>query len=157
MEIKQVEPVSKEVKPINFLFHRAETTVAQLADFLPVAKDLQREAVVNNLRIVGPVHWHYFGFTGDESKPFTLEVAFPVDGVPTDYDGSFHFKRTEPFRCMSLLHEGPWEELPRTYGLLMQHIATQNLVPTAANREIYLNADFEHPEANMTEVQIGIR
>ena len=157
METKQAEPVAKEVKPINFLFHRAETTIAQLADFLLVAKDLQREAVTHNLRIVGPVHWHYFGFMGDESKPFTLEVALPVDSVPVDYDGSFHFKRTEPFRCVSLVHEGPWTELPRAYGVLMEYLASNKLIPTAANREIYLNADFENPEANVTEVQIGIR
>lgn len=153
----ELTPAVKEVKPINFLYFRTETTVARLVDFLPVAKDLQKEAVNCDLRMVGPVHWHYFGFTGDESKPFVLEVAIPVDEIPGDYDGSFHFKRTEAFRCASLVHEGPWNDLPDTYHSLMQFVASNKLTPVGVNREIYLNADFQFPEANVTEVQIGIQ
>jgi len=149
-------PVRKEVKPINFLFYRTQTTVGQLVNFLNVAKDLQKEAVQYHLRMVGPVHWHYFGFAGDESKEFTLEVAVPVEQIPAEYDGSFHFKRTEPFRCVALQHEGPWLDLPQAYGVLFQYIQMNGLRPTGANREIYLQADFQHADANVTEVQIGI-
>jgi effector-binding domain-containing protein len=156
METEVQIPVMKHVKPANFLFFRTETTVNQLADFLPIAKDLQREAVNYNLRISGPVHWHYFGFMGDDSKPFTLEVAIPVDDIPQDYDGSFHFKRTEPFPCLSMVHEGGWQSLPETYGKLMREIMERKLQPIGNNRELYINADFRNPEANVTEVQIGV-
>lgn len=153
----ELTPTAKEVKPINFLCFRTETTISQLVEFLPVAKDLQKEAVNHDLRMVGPVHWHYVGFTGDASKPFVLEIAIPVDQIPVEYDGSFHFKRTETFRCVSLVHEGPWSSLPDTYGVLMQFVAANKMIPLGANREIYLNADFQFPEANVTEVQIGIQ
>lgn len=147
----------KEIKPINFLFFRTETTVNALSNLLPVAKDLYREAIKLDLWVSGPVHWHYFGFTGDFEKPFTLEIALPVDRVVQDYDGPFHFKRTEPFKCATVVHEGDWLSLPNTYGKLLAFISEQGLSPIAATRELYVNADFQHPEANTTEVQIGVQ
>ncbi len=146
----------KEVKSINFLFFRAETRIHELASFFPVAGQLFSEAVKHKLTITGPIHWHYHGFMGDVSKPFTLEVALPVGEVLTEYDGAFHFKRTEPFKCVSAIHEGNWLEMPTSYGKLMEFMTVNKLTPTAHNREIYVNSDFKYPEANTTEVQIGI-
>jgi len=146
----------KQVKPINFLFFRTETRISELNNFLHVAKELFKEAVLHDLTITGPIHWHYFGFTGDESKPFTLEVSLPVSELPQDYDGKYHFKRTEPFKCVSVVHEGSWYEMPQTYGKLMQFVGDHKLIPNAVNREIYINSDFNHPEANVTEIQMGV-
>lgn len=147
----------KEVKPVNFLFFRTETTIAQLSNFLPVAKELFKEAVRLDLWVTGPIHWHYYEFTGDETKLFTLEIALPVAALPEQYDGIFHCKRTEPFRCASAIHEGSWFEIPHTYGKLMEFLSSSNLVPNAVNRELYINADFNNPEANVTEIQMGVQ
>ena len=146
----------KEVKPVNFLFFRTETTVEVLGNFLPVAKELFKEAVQLDLWVTGPVHWHYYGFSGDELKPFTLEIALPVATVPVQYDGKFHFKRTESFHCVSEVHEGSWYEIPNTYGKLMQYVSSNALAPIGINRELYINSDFSHPEANVTEIQLGV-
>ena len=107
-KIKKLMQV-KEVKAITFIYFRTEAIVSTLQNFLPVSKDLFREAVTHNLQITGPVHWHYFVFSMDESKPFILEVALPVSEVLSEYDGKFHFKRTEPFKCVSVIHEGALE------------------------------------------------
>ncbi len=146
----------RQVKPINFLFFRTETRVQELANFLQVAKELFREAVLHDLMITGPVHWHYFGFTGDESQPFTLEISLPVAEVKDAYDGKFHFKRTEPFTCASMIHEGSWHDIPQSYGKLMEFVGKQKLTPNALNRELYVNVDFNNPEANITEIQMGV-
>ena len=146
----------KNVKPINFLFYRTETRVADLANLTWVARDLFKEAVAQDLTVTGPVHWHYFGFSGDENKSFTLEIALPIADFPQGYDGRFHFKRTEPFRCVAMTHEGSWYEIPKTYGKLMEFVKQQKLTPNATNRELYVNADFKDPEANVTEIQLGI-
>ncbi|HZY81383.1 MAG TPA: GyrI-like domain-containing protein [Cyclobacteriaceae bacterium] len=150
------EPLLKEVKPINFLYFRTETYVHELLNFIPVARDLYREAVNHNLHVTGPIHWHYFGFNGDASSPFTLEISLPVSDVIAGYDGAFHFKRTENFRCVSLAHEGGWDSIQESYGMLMKFISENVLQPTGVNREIYINTDFKDPEANVTEIQIGI-
>ena len=89
----------KEVLPINFLFHRTEVKVDELIYQVPVAKDLFKEAVRLDLHPSGPVHWHYFGFTGDSSQSFVLEVCLPVASVPQDYDGRFHFKHSINDAC----------------------------------------------------------
>ncbi len=146
----------KNIKPINFLFHRAEVKISDLSSQIPIAKELFKESVRLDLHPSGPIHWHYFGFMGDESKPFTLEVCLPVASIPADYDGKFHFKRTEIFKCVSLLHEGGWQEIPRSYGLLMEFIQQYKLQPNGVTRELYINADFVNPEANVTEIQMGI-
>ena len=157
MVINEYTPTIKQVKPINFLFFRTETTVSQLDKFLSVANDLFQEAYENNLRITGPVHWHYFGFTMDERMPFTLEIALPVADVIREYDGKFHFKRSEPFTCVSIIHEGSWLDIPKSYERLLKFLAKKKLTAVGVNREIYINTDFINPEANITEVQLGVR
>lgn len=147
----------KTVKPINFLFFQTETTITELNRFLMVGQQLFKEAVNYNLPITGPVHWHYIGFEGDVNKPFRLEISLPVGAVAEEYDGQFHFKRTDAFRCVSLIHEGGWLEIPKTYGKAFEFIGEQNLKPVVSNREIYVNVDFQNPEANTTEIQIGIQ
>jgi effector-binding domain-containing protein len=153
----QSAPTIREVKPINFLYFRTETTLNDLASFLPVSAELFREAVSHNLQITGPIHWHYFGFTGHPTQLFTLEVSLPVGDILPSYDGSFHFKRTENFRCVIMRHEGPWSELPDSYAKAMKFITDQQFEIIPVTREIYVNADLKHPDANITEVQVGIR
>lgn len=146
----------KNVHPINFLFYRTETKLSELGQLLPIGQELFQEAVVHKLPITGPIHWHYFGFEGDVSKSFTLEIALPVGEVLEEYDGKFHFKRTEPFKCLSLIHEGNWLDFPSTYGKAFQFMEAEQLRPISINREIYINVDFKNPVANVSEIQIGI-
>lgn len=151
-----MHPQLKEVKPINFLFYRTETKGNELEKFIPIAKDLFKEAVRLDLHVSGPVHWHYFGFTGDESKSFTLEVALPVAQLVDGYAGKFHFKRTENYKCVSVIHEGAWYEIPQSYSKIIQFVAENGLQPIGVNRELYINADFSFPEANVTQIQLGV-
>lgn len=46
-------PKLREFQPINFLYFRTETKVTELINFLPVAKDLFKEAVRLNLHVSG--------------------------------------------------------------------------------------------------------
>ena len=150
-------PILKTVKPINFLLFRTKTTVSELGQFMWVAPELFREAIANNLTITGPVHWHYFGFFGDFEKTFTLEIALPVGAVLDNYDGKFHFKRTENFLCASLMHEGNWLEIPKSYQRLTEFADANQLKSVGSNRELYINVDFTSLEANSTEIQMGIQ
>ena len=89
-----------------------------------------------------------FGFTGDESKSFTLEIALPVMQPQQNYVGKFALRQSTPFRCVEVVHEGPWDQIPATYGKLMNFMAEQQLMPTFEYRELYVNADFSNPQAN---------
>jgi effector-binding domain-containing protein len=156
LNLPHTTPRVKEIKSINFLFHRAEVKISDLVNQIPIAKELFKESVRLDLHPSGPIHWHYFGFMGDESKPFILEVCLPVAIILADYDGKFHFKRTENFKCVSLLHEGGWQEIPKSYGVLMDYMKQHQLNPSGVTRELYINADFVNPEANVTEIQMGV-
>jgi effector-binding domain-containing protein len=148
----------KEIKPINFLYFKTETTVPELSGFIKnVARALHLEAAKTGLDVTGPVYWSYFGFTGDHSKPFTLEIGIPIAELPVGYHGEFLLKRTETFKCLSTFHEGSWYTIPVTYGKLMQYIQHHQLNPTLHNRELYINCDFVNAEANFTEIQMGIQ
>jgi effector-binding domain-containing protein len=146
----------KEIHPITFLYYRTETTVDQLSHHLPVAQQLYQEAVQQAFTITGPVHWHYFDFTGNNSKSFRLEIALPIAQISSEYDGPFHIKRTELFRCLSFVHEGSWSTIPESYGKMMAHVRENGLQLQSVNREIYINTDWHHPEGNVTEIQFGI-
>jgi effector-binding domain-containing protein len=145
----------KEVLPINFLFFRTETNVSALVNFLPVGQKLFKEAVRHNLQVSGPVHWHYHNFISLE-QDFILEIALPIIKVPENYDGDFHVKRTETFRCVSEIHAGGWTQIPETYGRIFKFISEQNFSPANSNREIYINVDMMNDAGNETEIQIGI-
>jgi effector-binding domain-containing protein len=153
-----MKPTLKEIKPISFFYFRAsETRVDQLLNFVPVAKELFREAANCDLHVTGPIHWHYFGFSGDASRLFTLEISLPVSDVIAEYDGNFHFKRTDSFRCVTLTHEGGWNSLPASYSKIIQFIEDEQLEPSQVMREIYLNTDFKDPNANVTVIQMGVK
>lgn len=143
--------------PINFLYFYEETTINELKRFLPVGQELIREAVRIGVPLTGPVHWHYYGFTGAPDQVFLLEVCLPIGEIPVDYDGKFHLKRTEAFECACALHSGSWYDLPATYQKMLEFIAAAGLKPIGQNREIYINVDFVDPDANETIVQMGIQ
>lgn len=157
MTATEYKPIAKQVKPISFLFFRTETTLGQLADFFHVANELYAETQKHKLTITGPIHWHYFGFMGDITKPFTLEIALPVSEILPGYDGHFHFKRTEVFNCVSLVHEGDWLQMGSSYEKIMAFVSQHKLNPLGVNREVYVNVDFASPSANVTEIQLGVR
>jgi effector-binding domain-containing protein len=147
----------REIKPITFLFFRTETTVSELVKYLPVGQRLFKEAVSSEIDITGPIHWHYSQFQGDLSKPFTLEISLPVGHAPSEYDGQFHFKRSQNFRAVVATHHGSWLSIPETYGKINNFMVENSLQGLGVNREIYVNVDMRFPEANTTEIQIGIQ
>jgi effector-binding domain-containing protein len=146
-----------ETLPVNFLYQREETTITDLEKFLPYGQQLFSESVRCQFPITGPVHWHYYNFNGDPEKSFFLEVCLPIGIIPAEYDGNFHVKRTEVFACVSEIHSGSWLSIPDTYHKMFAFISQNNLKPSGNNREVYINVDFNNPQANQTIIQIGIQ
>jgi effector-binding domain-containing protein len=148
----------KEVKPLTFLYHSIRTTTSGLTPQLgSIAKALYKEAAALDLDVTGPVYWQYVGFDSKPDAEFTLHIALPVAEAREGYSGKFAFQRTEPFKCLATMHEGNWTDIPQTYRKLFGYIASQGLQPAGLDREVYINVNFADPEANVTEVQIGIK
>src|SRR4051812_31695324 len=117
----------KEIKPINFLFHREVLKISELGRMIPVSQALYVEAVKLKVGITGPIHWHYFGLTTKES-PFTLEVSLPVGEVLQNYDGIYHFKRTQNFKAVVHTHEGSFDNFEKTYEKVFTYISEKKMV-----------------------------
>ena len=140
--------------PLTVLYSSHQTTIRQLSQFAgTVMKDLYIEAAKNSI-VSGPVYWIYHGMDGKPDTVFTLEIALPVQG--TFQSSRFSLKELPAFKTVAHIHEGAWEQLYATYGQMMQHIEANKIPIKDECRELYLNIDFQKPENNITEVQVGI-
>ena len=148
-------PEEKEIRPISFIFRRTDVKISNLISEIPVAKELFKETVKLDLHPTGRIHWHCIGLTRIPSKPFVLEICLPIANGPNEYDGAFHFKRTENLKSISLVHEVSWSEI-QSYEILIKYAQQQDYQANGVTRELYINGDLTDPVANVTEIQLGI-
>jgi effector-binding domain-containing protein len=120
-----------------------------------LARELYRYVADLDLLVCGPQYWFYYGADGKPDTRFTLEVALPVQGkIPTALLP--YFKHIPAFRCLSSRYEGPWEGIGGEYQRMIQHIKENNLKMSGIYAESFLHIDFDHPENQITEIQIGL-
>jgi effector-binding domain-containing protein len=148
---------TKTIQPIHVLFFETQTSLTQLSEHVRhVAHKLYQDALRNGMEITGPIYWIYEGADGQLDTIFSLTIALPVT-PQTQLPGSeFKTKYLETFNCVTEQLYGDWNTLGTVYGSLISEIMSQNKSLSGQNREIYLNMDFENPERNITEVQVGI-
>lgn len=148
---------TKTIQPIHVLYFETRTSFREIFQYIRVeARKLYHDAIRNDLEVTGPIYWIYDGADGKPDTFFTLTIALPVTPPSHPIDSAYNLKHLNAFECISGELYGGWEGLINTYGSLFGEIESQNLTPSGQNREIYLNMDFENPERNMTEVQVGI-
>lgn len=148
---------TKTIQPIHVLYFETRTSFQDIFQYVRVeARKLYQDAIRNDLEITGPVYWVYEGADGRPDTVFTLTIALPVTPPPHTIDSAYQLKQLETFECISETLYGNWDGLINTYGALFGEIMAQKLVMSGQSREIYLNMDFENPDRNITEVQVGI-
>ncbi len=141
--------------PVTVLYSRHQTTIPQLSQFVGVVvKDLYAEAVQHNALISGAPIWIYHGADGKPDTVFTLDIAIPIQGHVES--SRFAVKELPAFKALTTTHEGAWHTLTRTYQDIMQHIDSHKIPMIEECREVYLNIDFQQPEHNVTQVQMGV-
>jgi effector-binding domain-containing protein len=148
----------KKIFPMQVLCFETLTTLHDMGQYVRVvAYKMYQAAVQNELEITGPVYWIYEGMNGNPETVFSLTIALPIAFKNIKLDHSeFKLKKLETFHCASEQHLGEWNKLGETYDYLIPEIISRDLTMNGQNREIYLNMDFQNPEANITEIQIGI-
>ena len=146
----------KVINSMNVLCFTQKTTLTEMMKYVRVvANDLHRSAIENQMEITGPVYWIYHGMDGRPETVFTLEICIPV-AHSGDYAGSFALKQLPAFKCAFDVHHGSWMEMYKTYQSMMDSLHENHLSMTGIAREVYINMDFEKPENNSTEIQLGI-
>jgi effector-binding domain-containing protein len=137
---------------VTVLYSTHRTTLNELSQFSSVSKELVAEAAAHSF-VSGPVYWIYRGVDGKPGTVFTLEIAVPIQGVFKS--SKFSIKELTPFKAVTHRHEGPWEQLANSYESIMQFIDSKKIPLNDEYREMYLNVDFQRPENNITEMQVG--
>ena len=141
---------------MTVLFSTHETSLRELLKYVGTAvKELYKQVVELDLLITGPQYWFYYGADGKPDTRFTLEIAIPVQGkLPAVLPSNI--KQLPPFKCLSAVHEGPWDDLSLLYPKMMQYIGEKGLPLNGIVSEAYQQIDFAAPENNLTEVHIGL-
>ncbi|MCF2499826.1 GyrI-like domain-containing protein [Dyadobacter chenhuakuii] len=149
---------TKTIPPIHVLYFETETSLNELMGYVRlVAHRLYREAIRKEMEITGPIYWIYNGADGNPETRFNLTIALPVSVYDAPLtDSEFSLKYLETFNCLAGHLYGSWEGLGKIYNELISDVLAKNLIMSGENREMYLNMDFQNPENNITEVQIGI-
>ena len=141
--------------PVTVLYSRHQTSIQQLNQFVgTVMKDMYAEAIQNNAMVSGALLWIYHGMDGKPDTIFTLEIAIPIQG--NVQSSRFAIKQLPAFKAVTHIHEGAWSTLPEAYGQIMHHIDANKIPMNEECREVYLNIDFQQPENNVTQVQMGV-
>jgi len=127
-----------------------------MADTGNLPDELESKAAELNLEITGPPIWVYEGSDGNPNSKIELTISVPVSKVNGD-PGKFRFAEFPEFKCVSVIHKGPYSKLGETYMKLMPAIMSEGLSYTGTSREVYKVCDFENPENCVTEIQIEIK
>lgn len=147
--------IIKETQPFNALTFTTQARLPELSKYGLVGQKLCSEAERLGVQPDGALQWNYFGIDGRPETVFTLVIALPVQEKEAEVQG-FESKQIPALKCLSLIHEGPWENLPQSYGKAMGYLSANSLTMTGECREIYATIDPEETANNITEIQIGI-
>jgi len=155
--LKSGAPQIEHIAPFRFFYRSYYTNLAGMMGLVRLApKELVRAAIANDLELAGPQHWHYYDFNGDPESYFTLEIGVPVTTLK-EVPAPYACKTVPAFQCVSMQHNGDWDNLHETYEKLINGMLSAGLPMNGHNREQYIHCDFENPAANITRVQVGIK
>ncbi len=142
---------------MNLFCFSTEATLIELGKYVRVkAHEIYIEAIKNNLEITGPIYWIYYGMDGNPNTKFKLDIGVPVQNVKPASNG-FSCKNIEKMELATYVHEGSWDKFSQSYSSLVGEIINSGRMLNGIAREVYINIDFENPENNITEIQLGIK
>lgn len=145
----------KQIKPQKVYFKSFETTLKNLGVYVQnTPTEMYENLEKYGIQPTGHQIWSYYGGDGNPDTKFTLEIAIPVSKL-VSIEG-MDFKELPEFKCASLIHKGPWHNLKNSYGALISEIYKSENSLASVCREVYIKCDFDNPENNITEIQVGI-
>lgn len=145
----------KQIKPQTVYFKSFETSLKDLTNYVQnTPSEMYENLEKYGIQPIGHQIWCYFGGDGNPNTKFTLEIAIPVSKLLSIQ--GMDFKELSDFKCASKIHNGPWHNLKETYQSLINDIYKSGNSLGIECREVYIQCDFDNPENNITEIQIGI-
>lgn len=144
---------TKTVPPVHLYYIEQDMPVEQLVGKLkPLAARLNISLVKAGGTVNGSLHIISFDPVPADGEDTSMQVAFPVRGVPTAR-GRYKARRTEAFKCAYLVHEGPESELAEAWARFAAALVEAGYKPTGERRVV---ADQGTDGRLKTELQLGI-
>ncbi|MEZ5018161.1 MAG: GyrI-like domain-containing protein [Flavipsychrobacter sp.] len=141
--------------PVKVMYTTVKTTLLDMEQYVgktPMA--LKEECERLGLTTNGLQHWVYFGASGDPHNEFELQICLEVEGeAPSD---KYQFQELPEFKCVTTMHIGSWDNFAATYEKFVPQIGVEGHTLSNVSREVYLTVDFDNPENNRTEIQVGV-
>jgi predicted transcriptional regulator YdeE len=100
----------------------------------------------------GNVIFTYHGVTGDQDKPFTLDIGIVTKDGATNPDG-FTTDKVGSEQCATVIYSGPVDGIGQAYGKLFAQLGQKGLQATDVTREMYLYWEDDGSENNIIQVQ----
>jgi effector-binding domain-containing protein len=153
-----VSPVRVQTFPgKSFLCGTEQTTLGGVPETgKRILAALQQAAATQGLQLNGPTIFIYPDLFIDPNTPFALDVGYAVPDN-TQAPASLQVKKLEPFRCVTVLYNGPMAQVGQAYASLVSQIEADGYTPTGELRQMFLY--WEGPESanNIVQIQMGIQ
>ena len=123
---------------VHYLYANSETTFEKMAEFIKqTLATTEKASKEGKVRVAGPPMFVYKGATEDMSKPFSLDVGMVV-GEEAKPVGQLKVRKTDEFKCATILFTGPVQHISKAYEKLMPAVTQAGYKPTGQSRELYL-------------------
>jgi effector-binding domain-containing protein len=93
-------------------------------------------------------------------KPFKMEIGIVVGDdtkLPDGVGAELKLRRTEPFKCATILYTGPVDQQGQAYQKLIPALTAAGLTPTGEEREMCLYWEGLESKHNVFFMQVGIK
>jgi hypothetical protein len=145
------------MKSTTFLYVSMETTNADLGSVVTALMMQFDDSMKSGLFLPtgGPV-FEYHQSMGDQNKPFTLRVGYPVaDG--TKAFGGFQVGKLTPKKAATAIFVGRASSLGQAYQKLYTEIAVAGLTPGDVRRERFLFYEDQQSANNIMQIEIELK
>ena len=145
----------KTQAPVKVMYTKVKTTLQDIKQYVgKTPMEIKEECDRLGLTTNKIQHWVYKDVDNNPTKEFDLQISLQVDGE-ADTD-KYQFQELPEFKCVTTIHKGPWEKFAATYEQIFANMQKEGIMPTNESREVYHTVDFDNPENNVTEIQIGV-
>ncbi len=141
------------------IFMRVDTCLATLTqDIGEPVRAFYAELAANGITPKAPLVFVYRDLDGDIHRPFSLEVAQPVDeDSRARYRGKHTVGTLKPMHCVQRVHQGTLADMgERTYAALFEDLAKAEIATGQECREVYTVFNGVDASDNLTHVQIEV-
>lgn len=145
------------LKGMTYLYAEMQATFDQIPQLAGKTLGQLDPAVKQaNVQVGGGPLFIYHGIGDDMSKPFKLQIGYPV-ADDTRAVAGFQLKKLPDFRCATVILSGSLGDMGEAYDKVWKASIAAGMKPTGETREAYLYWEGPDSSNNVIFIQIGIQ